>query len=113
MKGCTRKKCPYPHELCETEEEFKTLLDRVTLNSSSSSEADTARKQRPGQPKNAEANSPGKVFRNKYCRFGSGCKFKGTDKCKLDHTTFPTLAKWKEGLKAATGKDVTSSDDDA
>jgi len=102
MKGCFRKGCPYLHQQCETKEEFETLLNRVTTSKgSSSSEAEN-------KANKNKAPSKGRDFRVKYCRYADGCKFKGTDKCKRDHTTYPTLEKWKAGLKAITGKDASS-----
>jgi len=106
MKGCTRKpKCPYLHERCETKEEFEALLNKVTM-SANSSDSDKGR----GKGK-AKGVSKGKEFRLKFCRYADSCKFKGTDKCKRDHTTYPTLEKWKAGLKALTGTDGGSSSD--
>jgi len=50
-----------------------------------------------------------KEFRLKYCRFGNACRFKDNDKCKRDHTMYPTLDKWKAGLQAFADKDDASS----
>jgi len=80
-------------------------VNKVTM-SANSSDSDKGR----GKGK-AKGVSKGKEFRNKFCRYADSCKFKGTDKCKRDHTTYPTLEKWKAGLKALTGTDGGSSSD--
>jgi len=105
-KGCNKgKKCPYEHELCETQEEFNELVKRVTQGTPANSGDERGV---PSPP----APGPGSLFRKKFCRYGSSCKFKdeaGDKQCKRNHTTYPTLAKWKEGLKA-TGAKGDSSD---
>jgi len=106
-EGCKKKKgtCRYSHEMCETKEEYDTLVDRV-LSSGSSSESDGKNSRVPAKPL-----SPGKAFRAKFCRFGGDCRNKdkdGKEKCRLDHTSYPTTEKWHAALKKITGADSGS-----
>ena len=82
------------------------MVQKVSSSTTSSSEASD--REVPSMPP-----SKGKAFKAQFCRFGSTCKFKDAGKCRSsDHTTYPTLAKWKEAYKAVVGK-ADSSDDSA
>jgi hypothetical protein len=100
-KGCKQPagKCKYVHELCETQEEYNSLLERVTGGGSSS---DSSAHRAPSSRRNAEAV---REFRKKFCVYGSSCKFKdaGEKKCSKDHTKFPTREKWTAMLKQLGG----------
>jgi len=82
--------------------------DKITGKSDFSSETSAYAYTRRASTK--KEPSKRKEFRIKYCRFGKACRFKD-DKCKRDHTMYPTLDNWKAGLQAFAGKDGASSSD--
>jgi len=89
--------------MCETKEEYDTLVDRVL---SSGSESGGKNSRVP-----AKQLSPGRAFRAKFCRYGGECRNKdkeGEKKCRLDHTSYPTKEKWHAALKKIAGADSGS-----
>ena len=102
-KKCNFTNCHYTHKECETKAEYDALVKRVAEARESSS-SDSG----PG----AADRKALKQFQQKFCSYGSECKYKDST-CKKDHTkTKEEFKKEKEKLVSKIRANSAVSDSD-